>query len=198
MRRILNLMVVVLLVLSMMGCANYYVDSSVKEIPAADYKKPVTPMPVQLTFEFQSKGVANAAVTKMLMAQVTEEVKGSGLFSEVKDTPVPNGAQLYLVLNNVPLADSASKTRAFVTGMTFGLAGSQAGDGYICTLKYIPNSGTTPITETARHAIYTTLGAKGAPANGIRMDNMDMAARTMTKQVVSHVLNALSHDKGFQ
>jgi hypothetical protein len=197
MHKFLGLMAASALALSMTGCASFYVDTATKEIPAEAYQKPTSPKPVQLVFDFQTKGVANARATKYLSSQVTEQIKHSGLFSEVTDTPVADGALLSVVLNNVPLTDDAFG-KGFVTGLTFGLAGSQVSDGYVCTLKYTPTSQADPITETSRHAIHTVLGAHEAPANGIKVDNMESAVKTMTRQIVSNVLNDLSRDPAFQ
>ena len=114
----------------------------------------------------------------------------------MKETPVPDGALLSVVLNNVPMSDDAF-SKGFVTGLTFGLAGSQVSDGYICTMKYLPAPQAAPITKTARHAIHTVIGAKEGPANGTKMESIEMAVKTMTRQIVSTALNDLSHDPAF-
>lgn len=186
-----------LLALNLTGCASVYVDTATKEIPVSAFKKPASPKPVQLVFEFQTKGVANAAATKYLSEQVFDQIKTSGLFSEVKDAPVANGALLSMVMNNVPLTDNAFG-KGFATGLTFGLAGSQVTDGYICTLKYLPTAQAPVIDITARHAIHTVLGAKEEPANATKMESIDVAVRTMARQIVSTALNDLSQAPGFQ
>lgn len=179
------------------GCASVYVDSNTKEVAAAQFKKPDAPKPVQLVFEFQTKGAPNAAVTKLLKAQVVEQVKGSGLFSQVDEAPVAGGALMSITLNNVPLSDDAF-TKGFVTGLTFGLAGSQVSDGYVCTVKFLTPGQPQALTKMARHAIHTTIGASSAPPNGIKAASFEAAARTMTQQVVSTVLNDLSQDAAFK
>lgn len=196
MNKLLKLTAIGLSALALSGCASFYVDTATKEIPVEAYKKPASAKPVQVVFEFQTKGVANAAATKLLSPQVMEQIKGSGLFSEVKETPVADGALLSVVLNNVPLTDDAF-SKGFVTGLTFGLAGSQVSDGYICTMKYLPAPQAAPITKTARHAIHTVLGAKEGPANGTKMESVEMAVKTMTRQIVSTALDDLSHDPAF-
>lgn len=196
MSKLLKLIAAGALALSLTGCATFYVDTATKEVPATAYKKPATPKPVQALFEFQTKGVANAAATKYLSAQVMEQIKSSGLFSELQDTLVADGALLSVVLNNVPLNDDAF-SKGFVTGLTFGLAGSQVSDGYILTMKYLPSPQAPAIAKTARHAIHAVLGAKEAPTNGIKMDSMELAVTTMTRQIVSTGLDALSRDPGF-
>ena len=54
------------------GCANMYVDNGTREVPIAQYKKPVEPKPVQLLFEFQTKGTFNSRATNHLKDQVIE------------------------------------------------------------------------------------------------------------------------------
>ena len=183
--------------LSLTGCASFYVDTATKEIPVSSYQKPDSPKPVQLVFEFQTKGVANATATKFLSAQVTEQIKTSGLFLDVKDAPVEGGALLNVVLNNVPLSDDAF-SKGFVTGLTFGLAGSQVSDGYVCVMKYIPQPQAPTISKTSRHAIHTVMGAKEGPVNGTKMENLELAVKTMVRQIVSASLDALSRDPEFK
>lgn len=175
------------------GCASAYLDANVKEVPAAQFKKPATPGPVQLLFEFQTKGVRNANATEMLQERVIAQVKASGLFTEVGTSAVPTGASLSITLNNVPMSDDAF-SKGFLTGLTFGLAGTQVGDGYVCTATYRAPGSNTPVVKQARHAIYTTIGATGGPSNAVKMPDHKEAAFQMTTQVVSNVLNDLSQD----
>ncbi|HZT55825.1 MAG TPA: hypothetical protein VFA35_06340, partial [Burkholderiaceae bacterium] len=151
-------------VIAFTGCATHYIDGSTKEVAAASFRKPAEPKPVQLLFEFQTKGALNTRATDFLKAQVTEQVKGSGLFASVDDKPVAGGGLLSVTLNNVPLTDDAF-TKGFVTGFTFGLVGSQVSDGYVCTVKYAAAQQNDMIVKTARHAIHTAMGAKDAPPN---------------------------------
>lgn len=179
------------------GCASAYLDGSTKEVPAAQFKKPASPAPVQVLFDFQTKGVANAQATAFLRERVIEQVKSSGLFSEVGSAAVPSGAVLSVTLNNVPMSDDAF-SKGFVTGLTFGLAGSQVSDGYICTATYRASSNATPVTKQARHAIHTTMGAAATPGNAIKMPDHTQAVYQMTTQVVSNVLNDVSQDVNFK
>lgn len=184
-------------VLTLPGCASFYVDKGTQEIPTTAYKKPVSPKPVQVLFEFQTKGIANAPATNLLRPKIIDQIKESGLFSEVKETPVTDGALLSVSLNNVPLSDDAF-SKGVVTGLTFGLAGSQVSDGYICTMKYTPTSQSAPITKVARHAIHTVVGAKEGPANGTKVDNIETGVYMMTRQIVSTALDELSRDPEFK
>jgi len=179
------------------GCASAYLDGATKEIPAAQFKKPANPAPVQVLFDFQTKGVANAQATALLRDRVLAQVKSSGLFSEVGANAVPNGAVLSVTINNVPMSDDAF-SKGFVTGLTFGLAGSQVSDGYICTATYRSSNDAAPLTKQARHAIHTTMGAAATPGNATKMPDHKEAAFQMTTQVVSNLLNDLSQDANFK
>ena len=179
------------------GCASAYLDGTTKEIPAAQFRKPASPAPVQVLFDFQTKGVANAQATAFLRDRVIAQVKSSGLFSEVGSAAVANGAVLSLTLNNVPMSDDAFR-KGFVTGLTFGLAGSQVSDGYVCTATYRASGDAAALTKQARHAIHTTVGAAATPGNATKMADHKEAVFLMTTQVVSNVLNELSQDASFK
>ena len=196
-RRWSALAAMTLLALLGSGCATHYVDTATPEVPVTALKKVAQPKPVQLLFEFQTKGVPNSRATQALKDQVIDQVKAAGLFSSVADTVAAGGAILSIRLNNVPLSDDAF-SKGFVTGLTFGLAGSQVTDGYVCTIEYLDGTGTATITKTARHAIHTVIGAKGAPENAVPAQNIEAAVRTMTRQIVSTGLRDLSFDPSFR
>lgn len=179
------------------GCASAYLDGTTKEVPVTQFKKPASPAPVQVLFDFQTKGVANAQATALLRDRVMAQVKASGLFSEVGSNAVANGALLSITLNNVPLTDNAF-SKGFVTGLTFGLAGSQVSDGYVCTASYRSGNDATAVTKQARHAIHTTLGAAATPGNATKMPDIKQAVYQMTSDVVSNVLSDLSQDSNFK
>lgn len=179
------------------GCASAYLDGSTKEVAVAQFRKPASPAPVQLLFDFQTKGVANAQATAFLRDRVTAQVKASGLFSEVGSAATANGAVLSITLNNVPMTDDAF-SKGFVTGLTFGLAGSQVSDGYVCTANYRAAGSAAPLVKQARHAIHTTMGAAATPGNATKMTNHTEAVYQMTAQIVSNVLNDLSQDNNFK
>jgi hypothetical protein len=158
------------------GCASYYVDGNTRDVAVTHYKTPAAKRPVQLLFEFQTKGVANARATELLKPKIRAQVESSGLFASVSDTPAADSALLSVTLNNVPLSDDAFSKGA----------------------KYLPGSGTTAVTHQARHAIHTTIGATSSPGNAIKAENIDSAVSTMTRQILSNVLNDLSQDPAFQ
>lgn len=176
------------------GCASMYVDTATKEVPVTEFKQVANPKPVNVVFEFQTKGVPNSRATAFLKDQVIEQVKASQLFT------VENGGSdagmLNITLNNMPITEDAA-AKGFVTGLTFGLAGSTVSDGYICTISYLAPGQTQPIVKTARHAIHTTVGNATPPAGVVKAANAETAVRSMTREVVSNALNDLSHDQQF-
>jgi hypothetical protein len=184
--------------LSTSGCATMYVDAGLQNANKADIRHPERPSDAQLLFSFQSKGTANAKATDALKAQVTELVSTSGLFATVGSDPSLSGAILNITLDNVPITDPADATaKGFATGLTFGLVGSTVTDGYICTIDYVPPGSASKVTKTSRHAIHTTMGAKGAPENAIKAKNIEDAVRTMTNQIIIDGLKQLSNDPVF-
>ena len=178
------------------GCATSYVDTAIKEIPAASMKKPEQPKPVQLAFEFQSKGAPNARATNLLKEDVTRQVTESGLFSKITTEPTPGASLLSVTLNNIPLTDDAA-SKGFVTGLTFGLAGSAVSDGYVCTVSYLPPGQSTAIVKTTRHAIHTTLGNANPPPGAVKSESIAAAVHQMTRDVLSNALKELSDDASF-
>lgn len=179
------------------GCANMYVDGTTKEISSSQFKQPDPLHPAQVLFEFQTKGITNVRATDFLKAKVIDQIKSSGLFSEVSEGPVAGGALLSITLNNIPVTDDAFK-KGYITGLTFGLAGSQVTDGYLCTARYMHDASGPAIVKQARHAIHTTLGNAAIPANATKAANAAEAVTSMTHQIVSNVLNDLSHDPEFK
>ena len=154
------------------------------------------PFPVNVVFEFQTKGVANPRATKLLKEQVLEEIKASGLFSEISDSGTQKNAKLMISINNIVLTDDAVQ-QGFMTGLTFGAVGSSVSDGYVCTITYFPENASEPIIKKTTHAIHTTLGAKTAPVAVEREPSLEAGVRKMTKEIIHGALYELSIDERF-
>ena len=124
-------------VLMLSGCAiSPYVDSGLQELKPEEKVAVASPKPVQLLFEFQTKGVANGQATDFVKGEVLTTVQASGLFTQAGPAPVADGALLHVVINNVPNTDEAF-AKGFTTGLTLGLAGNTVTDAYICTVDYL-------------------------------------------------------------
>jgi len=178
------------------GCASAYLDNSVQELTPAEKVAVANRKPVQLLFEFQTKGVENGQATDLVRQTVIDTVQGSGDFSQVSSDPVPGGALLHISINNVPLTDDAY-AKGFVTGFTFGLVGNTVGDGYICTADYQSGANAPTVTKTMRDAIYAALGATSGPQHAEKMPGLKEAALAMTHRVVAHLVNDIAGDPSF-
>ncbi len=162
-----------------------YVDPGLGEPHYADLKKPANPQPIQLLFEFQTRGVANARATEALRARVLEQMTQSGLFSQVSYDPVPSGRKLSMTLDNEPLTDNAA-AKGFGTGLTLGLVGSVVRDGYVCTTNYIEPDHDA-VTTTVKHEIVSTIGNAAGPA-GLTALSLQDAATVVVRQIVGRSL----------
>jgi hypothetical protein len=184
-----------------LASAAAWLDAGLTDVKPEDKVVVAHPQPVQLLFQFQTKGAPNARATKFLKAQIVDTVKASGLFSEVSDAATANGALLSVVVNNVVDPDEmhAAEGKAFVTGATFFVAGTSVRDGYICTVDYLAGPNAPKITKIAHHSIITQLGMVNSPPPGaVKIGSTNDAVMTMTRQIVSNPLNALASDPGFQ
>lgn len=182
---------------SLAGCGSFYVDGSLRSVEPAKFRKVEPTHPVQVLFEFQTKGVANARATAALKTRALDHVRASGLFSAVSEQPAAGGALLSITVDNVP-TDDAAFSKGFVTGLTFGLAGTKVSDGYVCVARYTPPGAAAPLVKQVRHAIHTTLGATSTPENAIKADSLQAAVYTMLEQIVGNVLLEVSGDPAFK
>ncbi|HEX7640531.1 MAG TPA: hypothetical protein VF457_19210 [Burkholderiaceae bacterium] len=184
---------------AMSGCvsAGHFVDGSLKDVEASQLKKTDPAHPVQLLFDFKTKGTDNTRATELLRSRVADQVKASSIFSEVSDKPVDGSGLLTIVVDNVPLTDNAA-SQGFATGLTFGLKGSSITDGYICTATYTAPGATQAVTKQVHHAIITTLGNSEEPKNAVKTDSTDAAVTLMLHQAVGNLLRDVSNDPNFK
>jgi len=173
------------------GCASVYVDTATKEVADADIKRPATAIPATLVFDYQNSGAPNTRATQLLKDQVTAQVKKTGIFEITAGEATGKTALLTITINNVPITKDAAQ-QGFVTGLTFGLAGSAVTDGFVCTVTYVPADGSSTLVSTARHAVHTTIGNASAPANAVKSASIEEGLRTMTRQIVANALRDLS------
>ena len=160
------------------------------------------PQPVQVLFQFQTKGAPNARATKFTKQVVLDTVKQSGLFTDITDGPAPNGAILNIVVNNVVKKQEMQNAEAkgFGTGLTLGLVGSNVWDHYTSEIDYVASPTASKITRTADHALAIQLGfITKAPSDGVPVEGgIKGAVFTMVRQIVANPLNAVGADPAFQ
>jgi hypothetical protein len=178
-----------------------FVDASLPDVAAEKRVVIAKPQPVQLLFQFQTKGAPNAQATKFVKQTVVDAVKASGLFSDVSEGPAPNGAVLNVVIDNVvePGDMSAAAGKGVVTGATLFIAGSTIQEHYKATVEYVGGPTALKISRTAQHSIYSQMGLiNSPPPNGVKAEGgIKGAVFTMARQIVSNPLNDLASDPGF-
>jgi hypothetical protein len=177
--------------------ATYIDTSGIHELKPEERIAISDPKPVQLLFQFQTNDAANGRATQGLKQAVVDAVKASGLFSEVVDGPAAGGAILSVTINDV-FDKKSVESHGFLTGLTFGLAGTVVTDHYICTVEYVSGGADAPkVTKTVEHNIFSTLGLKSAPPNAEKVDSLDTAAFRMLREVIGNALNGLAADCAF-
>ena len=183
--------------MALSGCVSgVYVDNHIKDVPTAERIAVANPQPVQLFYEFQTKGTRNGQATDFTKDMVLKAIKDSGLFSNVSTEPVPSGAMLNMSINNVALTDDAF-AKGFITGFTFGLVGTTSGDGYICTIDYKARPDAASIQTVTRDAIYASFGTNGQPAETVKVKDFKAAVEMMTHKIVGNGLNDLAKNPAF-
>ena len=174
------------------GCVSLkaHVDPALGYVAETEKAQIENPRPVQLVFEFQSKGAANARATKEMSDLVFRVVSESDLFSEVTKDPVEGGALLSITINNIPQENAGAKGVA--TGLTLGLAGSTVSDFYEGQARFVAGSNAPEIGSEKQHAIHSVIGAGSSPEGMVPSANIQEAAETMTEQLVQHLVNELA------
>jgi hypothetical protein len=86
-----------------------YVDPALPAAGKEDITAVQTRAPIQLLFEFQTKGAANAAATKSLQPAALGVMQRSDLFSEVSQGPTGNERRLFITINNVAVDQSGGR-----------------------------------------------------------------------------------------
>jgi len=171
------------------GCISpqSYIDPTLPSLRAEDLAPAASPKPVQLLYEFRTKGAPNAGATERTKDIVMDTVAKSRLFSSVSPTPVSEGGVLTIVIDNVPLTGNAVG-KGIGTGLTFGLVGNMVTDGYVCTATYAAGGKST--SATVKHALHTTIGNKEGPPGLTPMKPGD-AIPVMIRQMTLNALKGL-------
>jgi hypothetical protein len=182
------------------AAAKWFVDNALGEVKPEEKVVPATPKPVQLLFEFQRDGGPNPRATKEVKPWILEDLKKSGVFSDVVETPVPDGAVLSIKFNNVVKKEELDKAKSdgFKAGLGFGLFGGVvATDHYVVTFEYLGGPTTAPITTTVNHALHMKFGKKDVEIPGTEVKNVKEAVQTVVRQVTYRGVNTIAADPSF-
>ena len=182
------------------AAAAEYVYDGLPDVKPEDRALVAQPQPVQLLFQFKTRGAPNARGTKYLRDVVVETVKNSGVFTDVSDGPTPNEAVLSVDIDNIaaPKDMQDAEGKGFTTGLTLFMAGNNVVDHFECTVTYVAGPGAPMITRKAQHAMITQIGLiNKAPPHAVKVGAIKDAAFVMARQIVSNPLNDLAKDPGF-
>jgi hypothetical protein len=181
--------------------AAVFVGSGLTDLKAEEKVTVAQPKPVQLLFEFRTKGAPNLQGAKQLKPDVIATVKASGLFSEVSEGSTENGAILNIVIDDVVTPDEMKEatTKGAVTGATLFIAGTNIREHYTCVIDYMPNPAAQKITRKAEHSIVMQMGLiNSVPTDAVKVDGgIKGAVAVMTRQIVANPLNAIGADPAF-
>jgi hypothetical protein len=180
------------------GCLtmNSYVDPTLPQVAKADIAATANPRPVQVAFEFRTKGSANAAATAELQPRAVAVAAESGLFSTVtREAAGPDAGLLTVVIDNVPLDGENAAAEGFGTGLTLGAVGSMVTDRYVSTMTYSRDGETTSVD--VRHAIHTTVGNHAGPAGLTPMTPLE-AVHQVIDQIIWNGLDQLADKRAFE
>lgn len=186
-----------MMIAGLSGCISMksYVDPALPKAGKGDLVVAPEPKPVQVLFEFRSKGVANAAATSQIRPRVVAVATESGLFKEIASAgEAPSGGVLKVMIDNVAITDNAA-AKGFGTGLTFGLVGSMVTDGYVCTMTYTRDGKATE--TTVKHALHSTIGNKAGPEGLTPMKPAD-AVNVIMDQLIWNGLKDLSTKGAFE
>lgn len=191
---------VAILLLLLGGCASqsYFVDGSLKDVNVSQVERLDRPRPVQLLFAYKTRGLIDPIVSDLLEQDIASIVSSSGLFAAVNDGPAPGGAIVNVTIERFP--DNGSEfLRGLASGLTYGVAGSNRTDPFVCTVDYVAAPGAEKLTTNADHAIHMPIGLINSKPKGIVLaKSWRDALRTVTRQSVTASLKQLSQSSDFR
>lgn len=167
------------------GCATpkSYLDPSVPKASYDDIRKRIEPLKLRLVVEFQRNGEHYAKADSTLKDNAERVLRGTGVIVASDDKPV---GEIKIVVNNI--ADMSNVVgKGFVTGLTFGLAGSTVMDAYEVSISVTVN-GKTINHAGVKHAIYTIIGKKSAP-DGVETIPPNIAFERVLEQMILRALH---------
>lgn len=130
-----------------------FVDPSYPKVSYEQIKRKPEPLPLALTVEFQRNGEHLAAADSTLRDEAERVLRAAGV---IVPAAANTRGSIKVVINNI--ADlSSARAKGFVTGVTFGAAGSTVTDAYEMDVV-ITIGGKTFERRAVKHELHTTLG----------------------------------------
>lgn len=160
-----------------------YVDPQYHRASYETIHRLAKPISVKLDTQFQRNGQPLPAADGELRSQVERTLRASGVFIPTADPNAP--AIINVVANNI--ADlAAARGRGFVTGLTFGGAGSMFDDNYEFTFTF-HDAANHERKMTYQHAIHTAIGRTERPAGLTPTTTADAFGRVVEDVVLNFV-----------
>ena len=174
------------------GCLapKMYIDPTLPKASKEDVTAATAPQPIQLLYEFQTRGSPNARGTDRSKDVVLSTVVQSGLFSTVGIEPQANQRRLLIVINNVPVTQDPG-AKGVGVGLTLGLVGAVVTDGYECTATLMV-PGAEPLKFNYTHALHTAIGNTSAPMGLTAEPSIREAIDKLVGQLTWSVLRDVS------
>jgi hypothetical protein len=141
------------------GClsSKSYVDPQYRKAMYSDINHVETKYKANIDVEFQRNGKHFSSVDNELRGHVERVFRATGVVVPATEAV---DLKIKVVANNI--ADiSAARNKGFVTGLTFGVAGTCVTDFYEIIIEY--QNGGPKERLTYKHAIHTTIGNSPAP-----------------------------------
>ncbi len=149
------------LVICCTGCVAVYVDPHYRSATYMDVHGTNNPRPVAVKVEFQFNGKHWPSQDTDVRLSVLKVLRASKVFAAVDATNAPVDGMLQVTLDDTGSLGAAFG-KGFITGLTYGLIGSEVEDHYFMTLVYTPAHG-IPFSRKYEHSIYATVGLHSAP-----------------------------------
>ncbi len=157
----LNTLALLFVPLLLSGCVHAYIDPQYRSATFKDIQYTNQPPVVSVTAEFQMNGSHWPSQDKDLREHVVRFLKATKVFDPAENTNTPTVGKLAITLNDTGSLGAAFG-KGFVTGLTYGLVGSEVEDHYIMTARYTPVWGAA-FTNSYHYLIHSTVGIHSAP-----------------------------------
>jgi hypothetical protein len=180
MKTLLKLAPIPLALIALSGCISQktYLDPQFGGTRFQDIKPVQQKYNAVVRVQFLRNGERLPAVDAELSRQVERSFRASGVI-------IPDSLGDVLInvsCNNIADIGSGA-AKGFGTGLTLGLIGSTVADYYDITITASDRNGVIK-SGTYKHALYTTVGNKGAPFPGVIPMNVGEAFSSAVEQVV--------------
>ncbi len=179
-----NVMTIGLIGLFVGGCVSSksYVDPKYSDTSYTKIRKVEKQYDVKIEIEFQRNGKHLAAVDNELRSNVERVFRASGV---VVPSATESNISIKITCNNI--ADiAAARAKGFGTGLTFGTAGTAVTDFYNITIEF--RKGDEVVVKSYDHALYTTIGNKAPPVQGVEPTSAGNAFSGVLEDVILQFL----------